>query len=199
MSGVDFYFDFSSPFAYLGSEQIEAVAERAGAQLTWKPMFLGGVFKAVGTPMVPLFELSKQKQQYLAKDIQRWADWHEARFQWPSRFPMNTIAALRLTLASGNDPGLIHAIFRAYWADDTDINDPSVLRGCLEFAGLDASLLERTADPVVKEELKTATSDAVEAGVFGAPTCVVGEQLFWGQDRLGFVERALSGWNPTAS
>ena len=134
MSGVDFYFDFSSPFAYLGSEQIEAVASRAGADLTWKPMFLGGVFKAVGTPMVPLFELSKQKQQYLSKDMQRWASWREAPFQWPSRFPMNTIAALRLTLASDNDAGLIHAIFRAYWADDRDINDATVLTDCLELA-----------------------------------------------------------------
>ncbi len=75
MSHVDFYFDFSSPFAYLGSTQIEAVAQRAGATMSWKPMFLGGIFKAVGTPLVPFNELSAQKRAYITRDMQRWASW----------------------------------------------------------------------------------------------------------------------------
>lgn len=194
MSHVDFYYDFSSPFAYLGSIGIEAVAQRAGASLTWKPMFLGGVFKAVGTPMVPFFEHPKAKQAYYTSDMKRWADHLGVAFQWPSRFPMMTVTALRLTLLQDNPVPFIHRTFRAYWAEDRDINDPETLGALLEEVGQPKALLERTRDPEVKQGLNQATGAAVEAGVFGAPTCIVDGQVFWGQDRFPFVEKALAGW-----
>lgn len=194
MSHVDFYFDYSSPFAYLGSATIEAVAERAGATMAWRPMFLGGVFKAVGTPMVPFYEAPKVKQDHLQVDMARWAAHLELPFRWPSRFPMMTVNALRLTLLQDDPAPFIHRTFAAYWAEDRDINDPATLAALLEEVGQPASLLEQTRDPAVKQRLNAATAGAVEAGVFGAPACVVDGQVFWGQDRFHFVEKALGGW-----
>lgn len=199
MSHLEFWFDYSSPFAYLGSERIEALAERTSTPLHWKPFFLGGVFKAIGTPLVPINDASEQKRAYLDQDMARWANWFDIPMQWPTRFPMNTIKALRLTLVLDDPAPLIHRVFRAYWAEDQDINDPDVLGRCLEDVGLDSYLLERTADPQVKEALKETTTQAIREGVFGAPTVVVdahgSRQLFWGQDRFHFVEKALTGWN----
>ncbi len=194
MSHVDFYFDFSSPFAYLGSTQIEAVAQRAGASLAWKPMFLGGVFKAVGTPMVPLFEHPEAKRQYLSEDMKRWAAHLGVELNWPTRFPMMTVNALRLTFLQDDPIPFIHRCFRAYWAEDRNINDPETLGELLEAVGQPSSLLERTREPEVKQRLNVATGEAVSAGVFGAPTCIVDGQVFWGQDRFHFVEKALAGW-----
>ena len=107
MKDLDFYFDFSSPFAYLGAMSIQDVARRAGARLVWRPMFLGGLFKAIGTPTVPLMTLSPAKQRYVQIDLQRWADYRGLPLKWPSRFPMMTITPLRMTVAlldQGHDP-----------------------------------------------------------------------------------------------
>jgi 2-hydroxychromene-2-carboxylate isomerase len=196
MSHVDFYFDFSSPFAYLGSTQIEAVAQRAGATLSWKPMFLGGVFKSVGTPMVPYFELSAQKRKYISEDMFRWAAHWEVPFSFPSNFPMMTIKALRLALTLDNPAPFVHRVFKAYWAEDRNISDMEVLAQCCQDVGMDPDILERTADPAVKQQLIDATQEAVDKGVFGAPTSIVNGHLFWGQDRLNLVEKALTGWEP---
>jgi len=194
VSHVDFYFDFSSPFAYLGSTQIEAVANRAGSTLNWKPMFLGGVFKAVGTPMVPFNELSQQKRTYITRDMHRWASWWDVPFAFPSRFPMMTVKPLRLGLTLDDPAPFIHRVFKAYWAEDQDISNAEVLASLCQDVGLDPSVLERTGDPAVKQQLLDATEGAVNAGVFGAPTSIVNGQVFWGQDRLDHVEKALGGW-----
>lgn len=194
MSHVDFYFDFSSPFAYLGSTQIEAVAQRAGATMSWKPMFLGGIFKAVGTPLVPFNELSAQKRAYITRDMQRWASWWEVPFAFPSRFPMMTVKALRLVLTLQDPAPFIHRVFKAYWAEDQDISNGEVLAALCQDVGLDPSVLARTADPSIKQQLLDATESAINAGVFGAPTSIVNGQVFWGQDRFDHVEKALGGW-----
>ena len=131
MKDLDFYFDFSSPFAYLGAMSIQDVARRAGARLVWRPMFLGGLFKAIGTPTVPLMTLSPAKQRYVQIDLQRWADYRGLPLKWPSRFPMMTITPLRMTVAlldQGHDPWpLIERVFKAYWAEDQDISDRALL------------------------------------------------------------------------
>ncbi|HIA01973.1 MAG TPA: 2-hydroxychromene-2-carboxylate isomerase [Myxococcales bacterium] len=191
MSHVDFYFDFSNPFAYLGSTQIEKVAERAGATMNWKPMF-----KAVGTPMVPFFELSAQKRKYLSDDMARWAAHWEVPFTFPSNFPMMTIKPLRLAMTLDNPSPFIHQVFSAYWAKDQDISKMEVLAQCCSEAGMDPAILERTGDAAVKQQLIDATDEAVAKGVFGAPTCIVNGQVFWGQDRLQLVEKSLNGWEP---
>ncbi len=201
MSRLDFYFDYSSPFAYLGSSRIEALADRTNAELTWRPMLLGGLFRKIGAPMVPLFEASRQKQAYLVEDMKRWAAFFEAPFNWPTRFPMNTVMPLRITLLLSDPAPFIKAVFSAYWADDQDIDDPNILGVILETLGEDPDLVNRTNDAEVKQLLIDATEEAADAGVFGAPTCAVTyedrTQLFWGQDRFTFVEKALKGWHPT--
>ena len=193
---LELFFDFSSPFAYFGATQAEALAARTGATLTWRPMFLGGLFKTIGQSNVPLATWSTAKQRYYAKDMERWAAYYGVPFKWPTRFPMNTIKAMRCQLAlEGTAPAAAFrdATFRAFWGEDRDISDDAVLGELLTGAGADASaVLARTQTPEIKQGLIAATDQAAARGVFGAPTWIVGgEELFWGQDRIALVERAL--------
>ena len=199
MKELSFFFDFSSPFAYLASTQVEAVAARNGATVRYRPFLLGGLFKALGGPDVPLFSMPPVKQRHARDDMFRWADFHGVPLKFPTRFPMNTVKALRMILQLAEDQRapLMHAIYRAYWADDRDINDDAVLVELAGSVGLDGSaLLAGTKQDSVKALLKDATDEAVKLGLFGAPTFMVGDLLFWGQDRLAFVEKALNGWRP---
>jgi 2-hydroxychromene-2-carboxylate isomerase len=195
---LDFWFDYSSPFAYLGSTQIDAVASAAGASARWRPMLLGALFKDIGTPDVPLFAMPAAKRTYISRELGRWAKWWGVPFRFPSRFPMRTVAPLRLTLLAGDDaPRLAARLFHAYWVEDRDISDTGVLRELAADAHIDPALVDRTNEPAVKQALIDSTAAARTAGVFGAPTCIVGGQhLFWGQDRLELVGAALRGWAP---
>jgi 2-hydroxychromene-2-carboxylate isomerase len=195
MHTLEIYWDFSSPFAYLGSTQAEAVAARHAATLVWRPMLLGGLFKAIGQADVPLFTWSDAKKKYTFDDMHRWAAFWGVPFKFPTRFPMSSLKAMRAYLALPTDAArqkdYREKVFRAYWAEDRDIADDAVLRECLG-AGAD-EVLARTQDPAVKKALIDATEHAAKAGVFGAPTWVVdGKELFWGQDRLPLVERELA-------
>jgi 2-hydroxychromene-2-carboxylate isomerase len=189
---LEIYFDFSSPFAYLGATQAEALAARTGAELVWRPMLLGGLFKTVGQPNVPLFTWAPAKQRYYAQDLERWAAYYGVPYKFPTRFPMNTLKAMRWYLALPEETrgSFRDKVFRAFWADDRDIADDAVLR---ELAGSDADAAHAGAQTAeVKQALIDATNRAAAAGVFGAPTWVVdGTELFWGQDRIPLVERAL--------
>ncbi len=190
---VEFWYDFSSPFAYLGATQVERVVAGAGGRVEWKPMLLGALFKEVGTPNVPMFAASPAKQRYFALDMGYWASHWGVPFKFPSRFPMKTVTALRLALLAGDRIApLSLSLFRAYWVDDGDLNDEATLSKALSDNGLDArELLERTRDPEIKQRLVENTSEAARKGVFGAPTFIVkqpaGDLLFWGQDRLVLV------------
>ncbi|MFO0664571.1 MAG: 2-hydroxychromene-2-carboxylate isomerase [Polyangiaceae bacterium] len=195
---LEVYWDFSSPFAYLGVSQAEKLAARTGAKLIWRPMLLGGLFKTIGQVDAPLATFSAAKQAYYAKDLLRWAEHWGVPFQWPSRFPMNTVKALRCYLAIPEGEArdtFRKLVFQAFWGEDRDISDDAVLRELIGKAGVsDAdAILAKTQDPAIKNELIEATKRAADAGVFGAPTWVVdGQELFWGQDRLFLVERALT-------
>jgi 2-hydroxychromene-2-carboxylate isomerase len=189
---LEIYWDFSSPFAYLGSTQAKALAARTGADLVWRPMLLGAVFKAIGQVDVPLMAWSDAKRRYYLTDMARWAEFWGVTLKWPTRFPMNTVKALRayLSLPSERRDAFRDATFRAYWAEDRDIGDDRVLA---ELIGKGADeVLARCGTPEIKQELFAATQRAVDAGVFGAPTWIVdGKDVFWGQDRISLVERAL--------
>lgn len=190
---LEFFWDFSSPFAYLGSTQVEALAARTGATLVWRPMLLGAVFKSIGVADAPILTWSEAKRNYFFKDLQRWAEHWNVPFRFPSRFPMPTVKALRawFGLPEARRNAFLHATFRAYWADDRDINDDATLR---ELIGEGADeIVTRCSTQPVKDALFAATKHAIDAGVFGAPTWVVdGKDLFWGQDRIVLVERALN-------
>lgn len=189
---VTFYYDFSSPYAYLGSTQVERVAREAGATVRWRPILVGALFNAIGTPTVPVAEFVAPKREYVRRDLHHWASHWGVPLVWPSRFPMRTVAALRLALAveaaGGDIAALSHALFRAYWVEDRDIADPAVLR---EFGDLAA-----TGEPAIKDALRAATDEAIAAGACGVPTFVVRGHVFWGQDRLDLVARTLAGWEP---
>ncbi len=190
---LDFYWDFSSPFAYLASTQVHALAERTGATLTLRPMLLGALFKTFGTADAPILSWPEVKRRYYFQDICRWAEHWGVPFVMPSRFPMLTVKALRTYLALDDDRkrGFFDRTFRAYWVEDKDIADDATLATLI---GDDAPrALAKCNDQSVKDALRDATATAAANGVFGAPTWVVdGEHLFWGQDRLVLVEAALS-------
>jgi 2-hydroxychromene-2-carboxylate isomerase len=194
---VTFYYDFGSPYAYLASTQIERVAAHCGAVVDWRPIVLGGLFRAIGTPQVPLAGYPESKRRHCLEDMARWARHYNEPFHFPSRFPMLTVTALRLALLAGERIGeLSRALFNAYWVGNEDLQDLSVLQRVLELTGLPKELLERVSEPAIKDQLRRNTEQAEQLGVFGVPSFVVARhhdepQLFFGQDRLIFVEKAL--------
>jgi 2-hydroxychromene-2-carboxylate isomerase len=199
---LHFWYDFSSPFAYLASTQIEAIAARTGARLVWQPMLLGALFKEIATPNVPLFDMPESKRAYTYRDLDHWASYWGVPFRFASRFPMRTVTALRLALLAGDRIAeLSQALFHALWVEDADLDDLHTLSEILRRQGYDADdMLSRAQETTVKHALISQTGRAVAAGVYGAPTVIVeherGGRLFWGQDRLGLVEAAANGWWP---
>jgi 2-hydroxychromene-2-carboxylate isomerase len=193
---LEFWYDFSSPFAYLASTQVEALAERTGAKLVWRPFLLGALFRSIGTADVPLMTFSPQKQKWVADDLARYAKLYGAPFRFPSTFPIRTVLPLRVALVANDDIArLSRALFRAAWVDDRNIGNPEVVRTICQEAGV-PDLLERAGSDTAKSALFAATEDAERAGVCGAPCFRVGDVVFWGQDRLELVEKALGGWRP---
>jgi 2-hydroxychromene-2-carboxylate isomerase len=196
---LDFFFDYSSPFAYLGATQVEALAARNGAALRYRPFLLGGLFREIGTPDVPLLAMPEPKRRHSVRDMARWADFYGVPFHFPTRFPMVTVKALRITIALPEDERrkIIGPLFQAFWVDDRDISDDAVLASVLADAGLDPEIwLTKTKDDSIKVALREATDEARRLGVCGAPTYLVDGLLFFGQDRQIFVEKALNGWRP---
>ena len=197
MNRVLFYFDVVCPFAYLGSTQIEDVCRRTGAALVWRPMLLGGVFNAIGRKDVPT---PPAKLKAGLEDMQRWARRWGVPLQVPAGHPRRTVDAMRLCVAAGERVAdVARALYRAYWVEGRDVTDRAVLAEIARAHGIDPGRIEAAE---VKDELRRITDEAVAAGVFGAPSFVVtnphGSFLFWGQDRLHFVEKALGGWRVPA-
>jgi 2-hydroxychromene-2-carboxylate isomerase len=195
-----FFHDFSSPFSYLASTQIDRIAAEHGAAIEKVPFLLGALFREIGTPDVPLMVMNEAKRRYLLRDLHDWAARWSVPFRFPSDFPIRSVAPLRVALQA---PQTTDTLYRAAWVDDRRIGDPEVLRAVLDDAGFDgAALVAGTTDPGVKAQLRANTEAAKAAGAFGVPTCEVRDAdggrpvLFWGQDRLRLVERALDGWRP---
>lgn len=189
---LEFYFDYGSPYSYLADTQVEAIARRTGATLVRKPMLLGGVFKATGNHSPA--ELP-QKSAWSGFDMPMWARHYGVPFQRNPFFPVNTLALMRGAAAAQLD-GLFEryhpAVFKAMWVEGRNLNDMKEVAAVLTAAGLDAGKFgARIQDQDVKDGLKTTTEEAVARGVFGAPTCFVDKMMFFGNDRLPFVELAL--------
>lgn len=189
---LEFYFDYGSPYSYLADTQVEAIAQRAGATLVRKPMLLGGVFKATGNHSPA--ELP-QKSAWSAFDMPLWARHYGVPFQRNPFFPVNTLALMRGAAAAQIDGSFERyhpAVFKAMWVEGRNLNDMKEVAAVLTAAGLDAGKFgARLQDPDVKDRLKATTEEAVARGVFGAPTCFVDKMMFFGNDRLPFVEMAL--------
>ena len=189
---LEFYYDYGSPYSYLADTQVEAVAKRAGASLARKPMLLGGVFKATGNASPMTVEL---KSKWSAFDMPMWAHHYGVPFQPNPFFPVNTLALMRGAAAAQID-GIFEryhpAMYKAMWVDGRNLNDIKEVIAVLEDAGLDSQRFgQRIQDQDVKDRLKETSDTAVARGVFGAPTMFVDDMMFFGNDRLPFVELAL--------
>ena len=188
-----FWFDYSCPYAYLAATQVEALAKRMGARLVWRPMLLGGVFAANGTPQKLFATLSAAKAAHNARDLDRWAELWGVPLTMPAAHPLRTVEALRATLAVGVDPRVVHGFYRAYWVEGRGPSEEATMREVLGAAGHDVDrVLEAITRPEAKEDLRRRTDEAIALGIFGAPAFVVDGRMYWGQDRMHFVESALT-------
>jgi len=189
---VTFYYDVVCPYAYLASTQIEAMAARAGGEIEWVPVLLGGIFRAIGQKDVPAAAMPPAKQHLNLLDMKRYAAHYGVPLQLHPRHPLRSLDAMRLlhTVEGKARIELTHALYRAHFVDNRDISDRAVLADYGDVSRLDS--------PEIKSALRAATDRAVADGAFGVPAFVVEQQdrrfLFWGQDRMFFVEKALGGW-----
>jgi 2-hydroxychromene-2-carboxylate isomerase len=196
---VDFYFDFSSPYGFLASEKIEALAARHGRGVAWHPVLLGVVFKQTGG--VPLTQVPI-KGDYSKRDMARSARLLGVDYRMPSTFPIPTQAPARIVLwLRERDPALatraVHALYRAFFVDDLDISSPDTAAGVAAGAGIDGAAARAAIDdPAIKDALKKENEEAIAAGVCGSPFTIVDGEPFWGADRLDQVDRwlATGGW-----
>ncbi len=194
---VEFLFDFGSPNAYLAHRVIPAIEARTGVRFVYVPVLLGGVFKATGnrSPM-EAFAGIPAKLAYEGLETRRFVARHGlTQFTRNPHFPVNTLTIMRGAIAA-EDLGVfapyVEAVFAAMWEQGRKMDDPAVIGETLSAAGLPAEdLLTRTGDPAVKERLIASTNAAVARGVFGSPSFFVGDELFFGKDRLREVEEAI--------
>jgi len=194
MASFDFYFDFGSPAAYLAYTQLPKLSAATGAQAQLMPMLLGGVFQATGNASPATVPA---KGRYVFVDFKRFANSYGVPLNTNPHFPIITTTLMRMAtgLQMQNDPQLtmfLDTVFKAIWVDAQNMNEPAVVAQVLTQAGLDAAALLALANAQpTKDQLKSVTVRAVERGVFGAPTFFVGDDMFWGQDRIEQVKAAL--------
>jgi 2-hydroxychromene-2-carboxylate isomerase len=196
MSGsIDFYFDFSSPYGYFASTQIEALAQRHGRTVIWHPMLLGVAFKTTGgapLPMVPL------KGPYSLHDFERSARFHGIAYRRPAQFPLSTQLAARAMLWVRQTQGdakaveFAHAVYRKYFVDGADISQADTIIGVSAALGLDgAAVIEGAGSGSIKEALRTDVDAAIARGVFGSPFMIADDEPFWGFDRFEQLDAFL--------
>ena len=191
---VEFFFDFGSPTAYLAWTQLPGICASTGATLVYRPMLLGGVFQATGNAS-PVTVPAKGK--YMLTDLARFARRYGVAMAFNPHFPINTLVLMRgavgvQTRLPQRFEDYVSAMYGAMWVEGRNMGDPAVAAEVIGRAGFDAhAVLELASDPAVKEALKKNTEEAVRRGAFGAPTFFVGDQIFFGQDRLDFVKEAL--------
>src|SRR5258706_4733996 len=191
---IEFFFDFGSPTAYLAYTQLPRIAMEGGAEIVWRRMLLGGVFKATGNQS-PVMIAAKGK--WMWGDMERWARRYGVPLKIHPNFPANTLTLMRG--AAGlqmREPErflkYVDVVYHAMWATGADLGDPAILAATLLGQGFDpAAFTALVGDPAVKAQLIAITEEAVKRGVFGAPTMFVGGEKVFGQDRLEFLQEAL--------
>lgn len=192
-----FYFDYISHNAYLGWSRLDDLSDRYGLDIDLVPVLFAGLLKAsgqLGPAEVPA------KNRWMARDVIRKAALIELPLAPPASHPFNPLTALRVTVMT-QDPGqrslVVARLFDATWASGLDVSDPEVIRAVLSEAGLDGTALLRLADSEdAKRRLRDNTEAAIAAGVFGVPTILVDDQLFWGYDDIRYLELYLQGHDP---
>ena len=193
---VTVYYALQSPWTYLGWARLRELVAQSGAVPHYRPVQSGPLFQASGT--LPLAKRPRQRQEYRLMELRRWRHHLGVPLNLqPAYFPVDETLAAGIAIAhrqrGGDIAALSGAMMRAVWAEERDLADHATLLAIASEQGADgAALLAAAQDQVVRDEYQANTAAAIEQGVFGMPTFVVGDELFWGQDRLNFVARALA-------
>jgi 2-hydroxychromene-2-carboxylate isomerase len=183
---IECWFEFASSYSYLSVMRIEALAEQAGVAVEWRPFLLGPVFLALGWNDSP-FNIYPPKGRYMWRDLARLSAKYGLPFRVPTRFPRNGLIAARVALCGVEDGWVApfaRAVMKANFAEDREIGESAVIAEIVADLGLPAAAMERANAPDNKLALRRQTERAAELGLFGAPSFRVGEELFWGNDRL---------------
>ena len=195
---VEFFFDCSSPWTYLGFEALVAAAREDGFEIRFRPFLVGGVFNAVNKSVYEMREqVASPKSLYFWKDLQDWIARSGLAIKWrPSIFPINSARAMRACMVAadaGKCEDFARRVFQLYWGEDRDIADPAVLAEACAAAGLDADAALAAADsPELQTRLRANTDEVIARGGFGTPTFFVGgTDMYFGQDRIGLVREAM--------
>ena len=184
---LDFWFEFASTYSYPAAARIEDVARRAGVRVAWRPFLLGPIFGSQGWKDSP-FNIYPVKGRYMWRDLERICARLELPFRHPTQFPRNGLLAARVASLGAGEPWLpafVRGIYRANFAEDRDIAQPETVAAVLSALGQPAAdILARAQTTENKDRLRAQTDEAIGLGIFGAPSFVVGGELFWGNDRL---------------
>jgi len=197
MVEIEFYFDCSSPWTYLGFHNIQPLAAETGARIVWKPILVGGIFNTVNKTVYESREKPHPiKSRYYKKDLQDWARFTGLRISMPPVFPVNSVKAMRgafIAIEQGCLPLYARTVFETYWGDLQDISQDEIMRGIVRKVGLDADdFFVRIASPDYKERLRSTTEELIARGGFGSPTMyVAGDDMYFGNDRLPLVRAAV--------
>ena len=186
-NSINFYFDFISPYSYLAHKQIEKIQTKKEINFNYKPVLLGGLHKLQGIT-APAF--IKPKLKHMISDCNLIAKKNKSRFIWNSKFPINSLDIMRGYLFTNNEikDSYFNVMFDAYWKDNLDTSNEEILKTLLKRCKINLDNFQNgIKDTKIKDELKTLTQEAHNKGIFGAPTFVVNNKIFWGQDRLEFA------------
>jgi len=202
---IDFWFEFASTYSYPAAMRIESLAAERGVGVSWRAFLLGPIFREQGWDDSP-FNVYPAKGRYMWRDLERICAAGDIPFRRPTAFPRNGLLAARVAWRHSQSewlPEFVRAVYRANFADDRDISDPATVGDCLVAAGQDAAtVLGEAQSPDAKAGLRRQTEEAAGLGIFGAPSFLVGDELFWGNDRL---EDALdwavahAAWEPVCA
>ncbi|MCU1277685.1 MAG: oxidoreductase [bacterium] len=184
---MDFWLELASTYTYLAAFRVDALAAARGVNVRWRPFSLGPIFAALGWSTSP-FNLQPEKGRYMWRDLERLASELGLPFRKPSLFPRNTVSALRVALLGcerGWGPAFARAVLRANFGEDRDVAAPAVLDELLGELKLDGAAVRAQSEaPEWRPRLRAQTEEAKRLGIFGAPTFLVGDEMFWGNDRL---------------
>jgi len=182
---IEFFYDVGSPYSYLAAERLQGLEERTGAEVRWRPFLLSGVFRQVGDD--PSVQLGPRRR-YMVRDLGRWADRIGVPLNFPDSFPVNTLDAMQVLVQTekARRPELSRLLFRALWGEGRDLSNQQTLRNLV---GEEA--MERGSGVDSMERLERITEEAVARGAFGSPSFFVGRKLFFGNDRMDFLEAAV--------
>ncbi len=194
---IEFFFDCSSPWTYLAFHNIQILAAELQEPIQWRPILVGGIFNSINPSVYAMRENPvPAKQAYMLKDLQDWSREAGLKIVMPPRiFPVNSVKAMRACIwlaPQGKLPAFAAAVFEAYWAREEDISQDAVLLAICQQLGIDgAAFLAGIGQATIKEQLKANTEEVIARGGFGSPTIFVGDDMYFGNDRLSLVKQAI--------